>query len=240
MDTPLDDIEKATWEYICKEFSLEILSITDNFIVFGNILDALIHTQPILESSSYIDKLQEAEKHCKCKGVSTLLLLESFERLYSARLLLFTGHQSRCLSCIRDAFECLRKADVCLHNEYQADFWLRGKDVTAQRGYIYHELLSDAENSKIQSVLNPEGTHAYLKSCLISIHSTQTSANPMFKVLIQRSIVALISILDKAIGYTLKTTPSLSGIVNIKPEIKLQLDICFKKNVEDLNLEGTT
>lgn len=238
MDTPLDEIEKSTWTYILNEFPLEVLSIMGNFIILANCISSLVHTQPILEKSGFVDKLLEADKEEKCLGVWTLLLQETLQRLYSARLLLFTGHQSRCLSCVRDAFECLRWADICLKDVYQADCWLRGKDVTAQRSHVYPDLICDEVNSKIQSVLNPEGTHAYLRACLISIQSIHVEVTPVFKALIQRSIVSMISVIDTSIAYTLNARPDLREIVKIDPMMPMSLKVCYDNNLKSLKDGG--
>lgn len=238
MDTPLDEIEKSTWKYLLGAFPLETLAIMGNLSLLTNCVSVLVHSQPLLEQDDFVEQLQKSNDDDRRNGVWTVLIHEAFERLYTARLLLFTGHQGRCLACIRDAFECLRWADVCLKDVSPADRWLRGKDVTARRGHIYHELLSDERNTKIQSVLNPEGTHAYLRACLISLPSVDVEETPLSKALIQRSIVFLVSVIDTTIGYTLSTRPELRKAIEFDPGLALSLKNSYEKNVKSLEEGG--
>jgi len=238
MHAPLDEIEESTWKYILETFPLEVLAIMGNLSLLGNCVSVLVGSQPILGQDDFVEQLQKSNDNDRRNGAWTVLIHEAFHRLYTARLLLFTGHQGRCLACIRDAFECLRWADVCLKDVYQADCWLRGKDVTAQRRHIYHELLSEEKNTRIQSVLNPEGTHAYLKACLISLHSIHVQETPLSKAVIQRSIVSLLSVIDTIISYILNTRPELREAVEIDPALVLLLTNGYERNIKSLKEGG--
>ena len=112
MEIPLDSNEKSIWKYLLKEFPIEILAIVGSLMALAECLSLLFRTQPLFDRKDLVEQLQKADNDDKRSCLWTMLLYESLERLYSARLLLFTGHQSRCLSCVRDAFECLRKSDV--------------------------------------------------------------------------------------------------------------------------------
>jgi hypothetical protein len=126
-----------------------------------------------------------------------------------------------------------------LEDAYQAEGWLRGKEVKVPRSHVYHNLLSDEINSKIQSVLNTEGTHAYFKACLISIHSTEDGkASPVFKMLIQRSIISIISVIDTTVAYILQTRPDLRKTVKIDPIMPTSLKVCYDKNLKSLENSG--
>lgn len=184
---PLSPLELRVWERLRVDFKNEITCIHRALDVLGKVLNNL--TDEIFCSHTDLNVLRKAidnlmkpqsqlsradifrqlliEPQQLPSAVWLVLCVEALERLIAGRLLLFTGHQSRALSCIRDAYECLQWADVCRCCDEESERWLRGKQVRVPKNFNYTPPLS--KDSIDYKLFNVWGTHAYFNSANLSL-----------------------------------------------------------------------
>jgi len=108
-------------------------------------------------------------------GVWSSLVTEALERLSASRLLLYTGHLNRSVACIRDSYECLKWADICLCSEKEAKKWLKSKQIKGKKDFEYSKPLSKELFDNSQKLYNIWGTHSYLNAQLLSSVTSMTS-----------------------------------------------------------------
>jgi hypothetical protein len=209
----LADFEKDAWEQLVKDFPCDLACLDETFRVLSSAVKFSCASQITLVKS--IDETEEIDDRIKSAFAWTMLVSEARERLFSARLLLLTSHQSRCLSCLRDAFECLRWAHVCLGNAKQADRWLKGKKVISAPSQSYPPQPAQDISNDIQAVLSKVGTHPYMEACLIQtvvfpqqgadMGTKENLRRHDYEVLTRQTFLAFFSTLGQAIEYILDT-----------------------------------
>lgn len=209
----LADFEKDAWKQLVKDFPCDLACLDEAFRVLSAAVKFSCESQATLVKS--IAETEEGDDKIRSAVAWSMLVLEARERLCSARLLLLTSHQSRCLSCLRDAFECLRWAHVCLGNARQADRWFKGKKVIAGARQSYPPQLAQDISNNIQAVLSKLGTHPYVESCLINIgvippegayRGTKENLRiGNYEVHARQTFLAFQAILGQAIEYILDT-----------------------------------
>ena len=209
----LADFEKDAWKQLVKDFPRDLACLDEAFRVLSAAVIFSCASQATLVKS--IDETEGVNDKIKSAFAWTMLVSEARERLLSARLLLLTFHQSRCLSCLRDAFECLRWAHVCLGNARQADRWLKGKKVIVAPSQSYPPQLAQDISNDIQAVLSKLGTHPYMEACSIKFGvitpegadrgTKENLRKGNYEVHARRTFLAFQSILGQAIEYILDT-----------------------------------
>lgn len=106
-----------------------------------------------------------------CSVAFTLLFGETVERLRCARLLLFTGHVSRAISCVRDSLEALQWAHVTRIVPTQARGWMKGNAVKVPKSLTLPPYVSTQLRDESSQLLNVQGTHPYSESVYLSLFS---------------------------------------------------------------------
>jgi hypothetical protein len=178
---PAWGVEQTFWKRLVKDFKAEIACINMSLAVLKEIDDSM--TQQIFKRDvdEVIDDLKKRRGKVSqedivlqllidrlelSRAVCAFLVTEALDRLIAARLLIFTGHMSRALSCIRDAYECLRYSDICRMSKTEGKKWLEGKKVRVPKGFVFAAPL--AQDNSEEKLFNKWGTHAYLEAVLVS------------------------------------------------------------------------
>ncbi len=229
--------EKETYDHLLKDLPDDVEQLESALDLLKHLVQTLMHKQEIFFKPDLSANLKCADKNTKCLATSTVLLIESVERLLSARLLFLTGHQSRCLSCVRDAYECLLWSDICFSNENEANKWIDGKMVKRHKSHQPPAQLSSDVANRIQHVLSTWGTHPYILSCLTSVYSTVTPKNTdedqsgAYEFLERRSLIATLHVAGTAAEYVLIVDPSLESDVENTREIISQIKKRIDHNI---------
>ena len=183
---PVWGVEQKFWERLRKDFKTEIACINRGLAVLRKVDDDITkeifkRDVDVNEVIGTLDDLKKQRGQVSREDIFLELLLdpqelsravcaflcsEALERLIAARLLIFTGHISRALSCIRDAYECLRCSDVCRASDTESRRWLKGRKVKVPQGFVLTALL--AQDSMDHKLFNKWGTHAYYESVIMS------------------------------------------------------------------------
>lgn len=245
----LNEWERRAWQQLVGDFPTELLCLDDSLGILGSCIAILIQSQPMLQHGDVLGSVRAAEGDTQREAVWTMLLCEAIERFESTRLLILAGHQSRSLSCARDAFECLLWADACLKDKKQAVRWLKRKKVVVRPDYAYPLQLAKEIDSGIQRVLNTWGTHAYLDACYLSLHATPpnllgdnagASEWELYRYLTQRSLISILHLIGSAIEYVGNTKEFPEQLVMNGRLVLLQINGCVDKFDKSCVARGQT
>lgn len=178
---PVWGVEQTFWKRLRKDFKPEIACINMSLAVLKHIDDSIAQDIFKGDVDGVIDDFKKrrgkvsqedivlqliVDPRQLPRAVCAFLVTEALDRLIAARLLIFTGHMSRALSCIRDAYECLRYSDICRTSKAESKKWLEGKKVRAPKGFGLAAPL--AQDSTKEELFNKWGTHAYFEAVMIS------------------------------------------------------------------------
>lgn len=209
--------EERMWKRLVEDFRDEVACFEDGLDTLASCVLAKVKSQPIFSGPDPIRELKEADHGTRDWGVWTLLLNEALERLEASRLLLLTGHQSRALSCARDAFECILWAHICLRDDRQANRWLQNHKPKPRNDFDYPAQLSSTIRQKVQEVFSPSGTHAYLDACMRSLNpravlvpkrAKNAEVSKVYRQCTRFGFYAILLVVDTAIEYVLGVDPS--------------------------------
>ena len=233
----VSDLEERMWKRILEDFPDEITCFEDGLDTLEACVLVQIQSERLFSGPDPMEELKNADKNTRGWGAGTILVWEAHERLVAGRLLLLTGHQSRALSCARDAFECLQWADICLKDDNEAKRWLRDSKPKARPAFGYSPKLSRDIQAKAQQALSTSGTHPYLgaivrslnpRAVLVPERTGEADAIRSYRLSTLFSFYAILLVTGTAIEYVVDSNPifveKVSGAGSVSKRIESILD----------------
>ena len=212
--SPLSAFEVAIAAKIESDFGEQLALLHEAHLMLGDYVRALFGGQDVFKRPGLTKQLKHASMDSRKLAVWTLLVGEGYERLNSGRLLLLSGHQSRALACVRDAWESLEWAEICLNSAAETNKWLAGKKVKKPREFTFPTRLPRLLQGKTADIWNTHGTHPYFESVLISVlpatFDDADDQRPYYE-LTRTGIITSLFVFGLTIEYVGWRSPELEG-----------------------------
>lgn len=208
----LSDFEVEFAARLGGDFQKEAILLGDAELMLGGYVRTLFRGQEVFMEPNVVKQLKSASADNRKVAVWTLLVGEAYERHHSGHLLFGTGHLSRALSCVRDAWECIEWGEVCLRLAPQADRWVVGESVKAPKGFKFPARVPRLLEGKSADVLNTYGTHPYFESAMLSVlpasFDDPDDSRPYYE-LTRSGAATMLFVFGLAIDYVLWQVPKL-------------------------------
>lgn len=204
--------ETANLNLVLTDFADRVACLEDGLNLLSDAMHIIVKSEELLCKPDLDKNLvaNSTDEKARCRAIQAILLVETWDRLRCSVLLMQTGHQSRALSCVRDAFECLRTACVCGASNREAVRFSRAKRIKSARTFKYPSYLSNPEWDKAQEILNVWGTHPYYQAATLGIYTfapviIPVGQNPevrkFYKFLTGRHLTGILDVLVRFLCY---------------------------------------